>query len=352
MDQLTLIFPSAGKTAFEDRSIPELQPGECLVRNTHTMISPGTELALFTGTHIGFSDPEISWARYPVEPGYAAIGEVVDCRSVSGPAKGTRVLYYGAHARYGILRPDTMVWTTLPSSTAQDDDGLSYLPLRFAQIALTAVIARARESRYVLTYGAGIVGNLCTQLFQHVPGVERRAVADLSPARLAIARACGTADALQPDDIPRWIDEVTGGAGPDTVVEATGAPAVVGEALEQAARGGQVVLLGSTRSTVELNVYKHIHRKLVALIGSHESLLPARSADDSSADMHGFRGLLSVGSQQQALSELVAAVSAGMICTKPLVQEVVSPKDVQAAYEGLRDHPEKHLGVCIDWRES
>ncbi|MFP4613404.1 MAG: zinc-binding dehydrogenase [Spirochaetaceae bacterium] len=352
MDQLSLIFPSAGKASFENRSIPELQPGECLVRNTHTMISPGTELALFTGSHIGFSDPEISWARYPVEPGYAAIGEVVDRRSVSGPEEGTRVLYYGAHARYGVLEPDAMVWTTVPSSTPQDDEGLSYLPLRFAQIALTAVIARARESRHVLIYGAGIVGNLCAQLFGYVPGVKRRAVADLSPERLAIARECGISDVLQPEDVPRWIDEATEGAGPDTVIEATGAPAVVGEALERVARGGQVVLLGSTRGTVELNVYKHIHRKLVALIGSHESLLPGRGADDDSAAVHGFRGWLSAGSQQQALSGLAEAVSSGMIRTRPFVREVIAPPDVQTAYEGLRDHPEKHLGVCIDWRES
>lgn len=322
------------------------------MRNTHTMISPGTELALFTGTHIGFSDPEVGWARYPVEPGYAAIGEVIDCRSVSGPEEGTRVLYYGAHARYGILRPDAMVWTTLPPGSMQDDEGVSYLPLRFAQIALTAVIARARPSRYVLTYGAGIVGNLCAQLLRYVPGVEERAVVDLSPARLAIARECGIAETLQPDDISRWIDEATRGAGPDTVVEATGAPAVVREALERVARGGQVVLLGSTRGTVELNIYKLIHRKLVALIGSHESLLPARAEDDSSADIRGSRGWLSAGSQQQALSGLAEAVSTGMIHTKPLVQEVIAPQDVQAAYEGLRDHPEKHLGVCIDWQKS
>ena len=42
------------------------------------MISPGTELAFYTGTHIGFKDPSVKWAEYPFYPGYASVGNFVE----------------------------------------------------------------------------------------------------------------------------------------------------------------------------------------------------------------------------------------------------------------------------------
>jgi NADPH-dependent curcumin reductase CurA len=350
MKQIVLVFPKANSISFENRSIPEPKVGECLIRNMYTMISPGTELALLGGTHVGFTDPEITWARYPIEPGYAAVGEVVDSRSASGPDPGTRVLYYGRHATYGLLETDTMVWTPLPPGAGEGAEVLKYLPLRFAQIALTAILARVRVSRFVLVYGAGIVGNLCAQLFGHVDGVRQVAVVDLLESRLTLARQCGLTTALRPDDVPSWAEKWTRGAGPDTVVEATGAPPVVQATLQRVARRGQVLLLGSTRGTVELNVYKHVHRKLVTLVGSHESLLPARGEEGFTALATDLPDWLKVVSQQQALEHLAAAVSAGRIHTASFIQEVIRPELVGEAYGQLRDQPDQHLGVCIDWQ--
>lgn len=350
MKHVVVVFPAVDSISFENRSIPEPRLGQCLIRNMYTMVSPGTELALLSGTHVGFTDPEITWARYPIEPGYAAVGEVVECRSAPGPEPGTRVLYYGRHATYGLLEPDTMVWTPLPSEAGDEEEVLRYLPLRFAQIALTAVLARVRQSRFVIVYGAGIVGNLCAQLFGHVNGVQQVAVVDLVESRLTLARQCGLSTALRPEAVPSWAEYWTGGAGPDTVIEATGAPPAVQATLEQVARRGQVLFLGSTRGTVEVNVYKHVHRKLATLIGSHESLLPARGDEGFTALAPDLPHWLKVASQQQALEHLAAAVSAGRIHTASFIQEVVRPEAVGEAYRKLRDHPDQHLGVCIDWR--
>lgn len=352
MNHKVLVFPAVDTVSFENRSIPRCKPGECLVRNRYTMISPGTELALLNGTHVGFSDPEISWARYPIEPGYAAVGEVVESASDSGPEPGRSVLYYGPHAEFGVLQPDKMVWTAVPEPPDSGRSILRYLPVRFAQIALTAVLARAWESRHVLVYGAGIVGNLCAQLFTHVSGVEAAGVVDPLDSRRSIAGECGLTSTLSPDEVASWVRDTTGGAGPDTIVEATGVPRVVAESVERVAPRGQVLLLGSTRGTVELNAYKHIHRKLVALIGSHESLLPERGTGDHLRFVSDVPQWLRAVSRQEALEHLVAAVSSGTIRTEPFVQEVISTGAVRDAYMELRDHPNEHLGMVIDWHDS
>jgi threonine dehydrogenase-like Zn-dependent dehydrogenase len=345
MKQISMVFKKKRKITFETRSIPDPNKGECLIRNSYTMISPGTELALYNGTHIGFNDPEISWARYPIEPGYAGLGEVVDCRTPDGPPTGTAILYYPPHSSHGILKPDTAVWQPIPEKATSSVDQLTFLPLRFAQIALTAVLARVRPSRNVLVYGAGIVGNFCAQLFQHIPGVEQVVLTDLSATRLALANSCGAATTSLPDDIPALSF--------DTIVEATGSPGVVPMALQKVASRGQVILLGSTRGTVELNVYKYIHRKLVALLGSHETLLPTYADESLSKDavQTGMEiSLDSIRSQRDALRWLVQATQNGTLKTSPFLQEFISPGEADSAYRKLQDNPERHLGICIDWR--
>ncbi len=340
-----MVFRNKEHLAFEFRSTPTPEQGECLIWNRFTMISPGTELALYNGSHIGFNDPEIPWARYPIEPGYAGIGEVVDCRTPDGPQTGTTILYYPPHSSHGILKPDSSVWHPIPEEVPAPEDQLTFLPLRFAQIALTAVLARVRPSRNVLVYGAGIVGNFCAQLFQLVPGVERVVLTDLSPARLAVADSCGITNTSLPDNIP---------ALPfDTIVEATGSSLVVTAALQKVASRGQVILLGSTRGTVELNVYKYIHRKLVALQGSHETLLPTHvdsSSSNGAVQTDRKISLDSIRSQMDALRWLVQATRDGNLKTKPFLQEFISPDEADSAYRKLQNDPEKHLGICIDWR--
>ena len=42
-----IVFPSAGVAALETEELPELGPGQVLMRTTHSLISTGTELALY-----------------------------------------------------------------------------------------------------------------------------------------------------------------------------------------------------------------------------------------------------------------------------------------------------------------
>lgn len=332
MDIKQVVFPEKSKAVLEHRSIYLQGGSQCMVRNDFTLISPGTELALFNGTHIGFSDPDISWARYPIYPGYAAVGYVIEANAGCGLAAGDRVLYYGQHASHGILDTSDMLWARLP----RDFDPRPFLLVRFAQIAYSAIAALHAAPRDVIVYGAGIVGNLCAQLLKTLPSVERVSILDFSEKRLSTARDCGIPGASAATEIPYTAD---------TIIEATGSPAVVNEALIHLGKRGQLILLGSSRGTAEVNFYKMVHRKLISIIGAHETILPPKDA---------LEGVLQPfvlwQSQQQALDGLLEMVKEGMLVTKPFVQTIVPPEHVQTAFENLLERPNDFLGVFIDWR--
>ncbi|TVS20933.1 MAG: hypothetical protein EA424_01470 [Planctomycetaceae bacterium] len=367
MDHISLVFHAQNTVRLEQCSKPVGADGQLLVRNAFSMISPGTELSLFTGAHVGFSDPEITWARYPLEPGYAAVGRVeegTESFAAGGqrPRKGDWLLHYGTHSNRTVLDPERQLWVPLSQHEVSDfsdesdpDTLMPYLLVRFAQIAATAVLAQVRPPENVLVFGAGIVGNLCAQLFSRVAGVKNVLLVDLSPRRLAIARSCGIAHAVVPDDLDDLLAELR--IDVDTVVEATGSPVVVQTALTRVAVGGQVLLLGSTKGEVDLNVYKLIHRKLVSLVGCHESLLPVTAGGMIRRPIWeptdtAIPAWLRARSHQEMASALTDCMRNGELIAKPFIQRIVNPGDAQAVYEQLRDDPDEYLGVVLDWRAA
>ena len=70
-----LVFPEKMTVEVEESELPD-EPGhgEFLLENIYALISPGTELAMFTETHVGFPDPDFAYAKFPFRPGYAAVG--------------------------------------------------------------------------------------------------------------------------------------------------------------------------------------------------------------------------------------------------------------------------------------
>jgi 2-desacetyl-2-hydroxyethyl bacteriochlorophyllide A dehydrogenase len=331
MDIIQLVFPEKNKTEIEHRSISVDSSTQCIVRHESTLISPGTEGALFNGSHIGFNDPDIPWARYPIHPGYAAVGTVTEAAAACGLSVGERVIYYGPHASHGILDPSTMIWARVP----EGEKPIPYLLVRFAQIAYSALAALHREPKDVLVYGAGIVGGLCAQLLETLPAVDHVSVLDLSPNRLEIAKACGIEGAHAAQDIPYTAD---------TIIEATGSPVVINEALRHIGTRGQLVLLGSSRGTAEVNFYKMVHRKLVSIIGAHETILPVKTALEAAPSTS-----IPWHTQQDAVNGLMKMIQDGSLKVMPYIQTIVKPDHIQEAFENLRDHPNEFLGVCIDW---
>lgn len=332
MQQTTqqVCFPEKFQVTLETAEITSHEH-ELLVNNRYSLISPGTELALYTGTHVGFSDPEITWARFPIFPGYASVGRVEQEAAAPPISHEARILHFSPHSAYTALDPEKTLWFLLP----HEIDEKAALFARFAQISATAVNVRHIEPHTVLVFGAGLIGNLCAQLFQ----LKKQAVilADISEKRLNIAQQCGIQKLVNSGapEFQEQLQTLSEGRGVDLIVEATGVPALVNQALEIVNNYGEVLLLGSTRGVVEINVYKYIHRKKTMLTGVHESYFPLKSDG----------GL----SHESLVKQVLAHIAAREIITAPLITHEIAPREVKDAYEGLLRDKENYLGVIIDW---
>jgi threonine dehydrogenase-like Zn-dependent dehydrogenase len=75
----------------------------------------------------------------------------------------------------------------------------------------------------LLVLGLGPIGEMCCRIAQH-QGIEHVLAVDLVPERLARARAHGVEalDLSEHDDLAGAVRELTGGRGPDSVIDAVG----------------------------------------------------------------------------------------------------------------------------------
>lgn len=319
MKQQILVFEEQRRAALTQREIVRSDRG-VLIENEYSLVSPGTELALYTGSHIGFTDPEITWARYPLDIGYASVGRVIESERPDLPV-GTRVAHYGAHADRIVVDPDTLPCVPVPEHLDPREACFG----RFAQIAYSSVAAAVRPAERVLVFGAGIVGILAAQWFR-----ERGAevwIADPAVSRLERAAGCG---------LDRTIAKPSGEIGsiralvePDTIVEATGAAPVVNDALVLLAPGGQLILLGSIRRPVEINAYKMIHRKVTAVVGAHETVL----GDTRAA----------------VLADSLERLAAGGFRVGSLISHEIPPTELPEVYKRIEADPDTWFGVFVKW---
>ena len=100
-----LVFRAIKDVDWESLALPAaLGPTEVLVRTARTVISAGTEIAVFSGTHIGYSIPGAKYPHMPYYPGFAAAGTVEAVGSaVTTLAPGDRVLGKTGHQDWVVV---------------------------------------------------------------------------------------------------------------------------------------------------------------------------------------------------------------------------------------------------------
>jgi 2-desacetyl-2-hydroxyethyl bacteriochlorophyllide A dehydrogenase len=329
-----LVFTGRLRVETEEFDLPDSPgPEDVLVENLYGLISPGTELAMFMETHIGFPIPEFRYAKYPFRPGYASVGRaLVVGRDVKGVREGDLLFTRSNHASHAVVqagRPRVKLPEGLPAEHAPFAS--------LAQISLTAVrLSEAYLGQTVAVFGQGLIGNFAAQLMR-CAGARRVIGVDLVDERLEISRRCGVDVRANPDreDVRKRVDELTGGRGCQIVVEATGNPEVAPWAIRMAAQMGKVVLLGSPRGNAEISLYFGLHSPGVTLIGAH----PSRQAD---AARYG---------DPEPYDLMLSFIAEGRLRVAPLLTHVLPASDAERAYRGLMDEKDKYLGVLLKLSE-
>ncbi|NLA57434.1 MAG: zinc-binding alcohol dehydrogenase [Firmicutes bacterium] len=337
MKRRAICFLGKGKAVLKEEEIPGgLMQDEVLVQTLKTLISPGTELALYTGTHVGFKDPKNTWAKYPHYPGYICLARVIEIGpAVSNLKVGDIVLCSLNHCSHGVVKSSDSLVIKIPD----DADWEAMLFARMALISCTAlVLASYSIGDNVAVIGLGIVGNLCGQLFQlagtNVYGIE------VDPGRISLAKSTGISQIVvggETSDVKQELLAATDNLGIDIVIEATGIPGLVNQALGLVNNLGQVIMLGSTRGLVNIDVYTHIHRKGLVVRGAHANLMSSPRATGE-ADGTG-----------KYLRKMINLIHNDSLKVKSLITHRITPDEAVDAYNWLLEKPSTALGVVIDW---
>lgn len=307
-------------------------PDQVLLRTERTLVSAGTELAIVTGSHIGFTTGA-AWPHYPMALGYTAIGRVLAVGpSVSGVREGDRVLAPTPHASHAVVAGHALL--AVPGDVGPDAALLAHL----ASIPMNGVrLAQPRLGDGMIVFGQGLIGALAARI-GHIAGCRPVLGVDPLPDRRQIAQAGGVIpvdpNASDPADVHR---ARANGRLAEIVVEATGAPQVITAALAMAGPLARVVLLGSPRGRVEIDPYTDIHRKGVSVIGAHANVAPSVATP--------YNPFTAERNRELAL----ALIADGSLNVDGLVSHHIAPEQAAETYRALAARVPGYMGVVIDW---
>jgi 2-desacetyl-2-hydroxyethyl bacteriochlorophyllide A dehydrogenase len=321
-----IIFSAPYQADVLQHPIPQLAANQIRIKTLYSLISPGTELAMYTGTHTGISNPANNWAKFPFMPGYALVGVVEELGAeIQQFTVGQHVFAIAPHASHNVMT----IGTEEPEAVFALPDGS--IPehavfARLAAISATSLLqGKVHYGDTAVILGMGLIGQFAAQLYA-LHGAKVIAV-DPVAQRLQIARRTGIAHTL---DQPPVSSEI------DIVVEATGIPAMVNSALEIVKPRGQVILLGSPRGTAEIKTYEHIHCKGVNLTGAHENIQNIAGPDVRS----------------RYIRHMLQLIANGKLQIEPLLTHNLPAAEAKSAYELLLNAKESTLGVLLNWNHS
>lgn len=249
--------------------LPAPGPYDLVVRALASGISAGTELLVYRGqvpADLPLDLPTLAGSfAYPIKYGYASVGRVLSAGvGVPDIAPGTLVFALHPHQDYYVVPADNVI--PLPPAIAPTEAVF----LANLETAVNVVLdATPRLGETVLLSGLGVVGLLVLQLLLRAGVAEVLVVDPLAPRR-ALARRLGAALALAPgDDLAAEVRARTAGRGADLAIEASGAPAALGPAIEALAdEGTAVVVSWYGTKPVSLPLGGHFHRGRLRLISS------------------------------------------------------------------------------------
>jgi 2-desacetyl-2-hydroxyethyl bacteriochlorophyllide A dehydrogenase len=270
-----LWFVGPHSVEVRESDLPELGPGEMLVRTAFSGISPGTELLAYRGEiddTVALDDtlPALSGRfSYPFRYGYSCVGFVERGGALD---EGTPVFAFQPHQdRFVVAAGDALEIHGLEPRTA------TLFPLVETALQVSLDAERARGAPVVVA-GLGVVGLLVALLLQR----DGARVLGSEPQiwRRRVAQSLGI-EAVAPGDLDVGIAQVTDGRGAPLLVEVSGNPAALADGLRVLAHEGTALVVswyGTKPVTLPLGA--EFHRRRLTIRSSQVSTIPARLAGE------------------------------------------------------------------------
>jgi 2-desacetyl-2-hydroxyethyl bacteriochlorophyllide A dehydrogenase len=332
MKALCIIHSAINKVELAATEVRSPGPGEVLIETEYSLISPGTELRCLAGKEPGQSP-------FPFIPGYALAGRIIEVGPNTTVKPGTRVVLsntthsegfarqWGGHISYAVNSESAVI--ALPDNVST----IQALAARLAAIPFHGMrVSQPKPGERVAVIGLGVIG-LASAKLHSLQGTQLLAV-DRSAARVEHARAWGieavaTAEPASIAIRKRFPD------GVDILIDATGVPAVVPDAItamrdlawdEADASPARYIIQGSYSDGVTI---------------------PYRPAFFGEVSVHFPRA-----AQQRDSRAMVEQIAAGKLDLSPLIGAIRSPSEAPAAYAALTDSQTAPLTIAFKWTKS
>jgi len=286
MKALYIVEP--GKTELRDIKPPKPNEGEVLLRvgmvgfcgsdlNAFRGTSPLQQYPIILGHEIGATIEEVG-SKVPdkFRPGmnvtvspYQSCGHCVPCkRGRPNACRDNRTM--------GVRRPGAMTrYITAPWGDIYESEKLGLKELALVEPLTVGFHAVNRgqvsSADKVAVLGCGIVGlGVIAGASAHRADVI---AVDIDDRKLQIAHKAGANHIVNSAkaDLHEALRELTGGDGPDVVIEAVGLPETFRAAVEEVAFTGRVVYIGYTKSPVEYETKLFVQKEL-HILGSRNCL--------------------------------------------------------------------------------
>ncbi len=282
-----LIIQKPGEIAVGDTVQPSPQPGEVLLRVRMIGLC-GSDLNTFRG-----KNPMVSFPRIPGHEIAATVEDVPDASSALRPGMTVTLSPYTScglcasclrgrfnacksNQTLGVQRDGGLTdFISVPVPKIFVADGLELEELCIVEPLTVGfhAVARGRitEKDTVAIFGCGGVGlgAIAASAFRNAQTIA----IDVDDVKLGIAREAGATDTIntRTESLHDKLQELTGGLGPDVVIEAIGLPATFTSAVEEVAFTGRVVYIGYAKDLVSYETRLFVQKEL-DILGSRNAL--------------------------------------------------------------------------------
>lgn len=338
----TIIIPEPGKVEIIETPMPEPKPGEALLKVLCGGIC-GSDLGTYRGT--------FAYASYPRIPGHEFSAEIVKINGSSDTLKEGMVVtcnpYFNCTKCYSCERGlvnccehnETLgaqrdgafsEYVCMPLERIYDGKGLTPDVLAAIEpfcISYHGAVTRGqvKAGDKVLVIGAGTIGALAAVAAKTQGATVY--ISDVAQKKIDYAVTSFGLDGgiFNDEHMQEKCAEVTQGHGFDVTIEAVGLPSTFQAAIDAAAFGGRVVLIGVGKKNLDFN-FTLLQKKELNVYGSRNAL-------------------------KQDFLNLIDLVSAGKVDLKNAITNTYALKDAAQAFKDFAEHGADMLKVEIDFRK-
>lgn len=327
-----VVFVEPKRIEVREMALPEPGPSQVGIRTAYSGISQGTERWALTGRYYRF-DQDVS-AHYPCSPGYQAAG-IVDVvgDEVEGLQVGDHVFTMGTHfddpehkypgpcqaSHAGYLVADaSAVWKVAP-----EVDLAAASLFHMAGVSRSGVrVTKVQPGELVALIGLGMIGQMSAQAARRAGA---RVIATDVITERCEAAATHSADRVVDPSKERLEDVVRAEApdGADVVIDTTGVNTMFDRCRDLIRREGRIAMQGYYPDPIRIDFHPtHLTRATVTF--------PC-GWDDEHND------------------ELARDLATGALVIEPLITHRIPYTNAAEAYELVVEHPERSLGMVLDW---